>query len=648
MFDRLKVFKYIILAFFLLLILRAGHLQIVMGDYYHELSKGNRISLRPINAPRGKILDTNGKILVSNKISYNLYLLPNEIPPDIPVDKLLADVAALIDIDLEKLEAIYRETEENSRKKEAVLLQRNISQEMMVIIEENADQLPGILVKESSVRDYVYDSTASHIIGYVGEISINGLKNFNNEGYNNYDANDIVGKSGIEREYEAYLKGTDGVKQIEVNNIGEQIRTLGTNPPQPGNNLILNIDYDLQKRVEELLSQQLQKLREEADKDPEINKPTGAASIVMDLNTGAVRAMASAPDFNLNDFALGLTAESYSNLINDPLNPLLNRAIMAAVPPGSIFKLVTGTAAIEYLDVNADTEFVDKNGQFYIPHWSRPFNNWHEGGEGRLDFTRAIARSNNIVFYSLGYRLYEKYRGQKLTETARNYGLGEVTGIDLPGEKSGLVPDREWKEKNFNEGWYPGDSVNLSIGQGGLLTTPIQLIDMVSAIANDGIMYRPYLVDRVIDNEGNLIFEQKPDIRKKLDFDPEVYQILKQGMTEVTTSSYGTARSIFGDFPVRVAGKTGTAQTSISNANHGWFVGFAPIEDPQIVVLVFIENGNSSSNTLSVAAEIFKKYFGIDEEDTSKQKENLITKEEFLNPKNRLFEFLQDVFSGGE
>jgi len=607
--DRFKVIRIALVIIFILLLGRAAQLQLVRGDYYQELSEGNRISLRPINAPRGKIMDKNGKVLVSNKLSYNLYMLPNEIPPNFSPDRLLHTLASLSELKETDLVKTYNKVS-SGKKLEPILLKRHMTSELLVKVEENKDLLPGIIVKEASVRDYVYPETLSHVIGYTGEISERELKDLSAAGYD-YSGGDMIGKTGLEREYDLYLDGIEGVEQIEINSIGEKVQTLGIKKPRPGYNLFLNLDFTLQKAVEEFLERSVLQLREMAVKDEDMASPTGAAAILMDVNTGSILAMASVPDFSLNLFAKGLSQKDYQNLINNPFNPLLNRATMAAVPPGSIFKLVTGTAAIEELGVRADTNFYDSSGQYYLPGWSRPFNNWHSGGEGNLDFTKAIARSNNIVFYQLGYDLYKKYGGDKLQEYARLYGLGSETGIDLPGEKSGLVPDEKWKEEVFNQGWYPGDSVNLSIGQGGLLTTPIQLIEIIAAIANQGKVYRPRIVDKVVNQAGDLIVDFKPELMHDFSFDNNTLQILKQGMIEVTNASYGTASSHFNDFPIKVAGKTGTAQTGTFTANHGWFGGFAPADNPEVAVLIFLENGGSSSYTVPIARGIFEYYFGL-------------------------------------
>lgn len=637
--SRLKTVRLIIVIILFLLVLRAGQLQLISGDYYYDLSEGNRISLRPINAPRGKIIDKNGNIIVSNNLSYNLYLLPNELPPGLQVKEVIVRLGEITDFDISSLQKKYNENKNiyNS----SLLLKRNISSKNMVRIEENGEKLPGLIIKDSFMRQYLYDETGAHVMGYIGQINAEMLKKFNEAGYD-YSGGDIVGMTGLEKEYERYLKGDDGIEQIEVNSMGNKIKTIGIRVPEPGNNLILNLDINLQEKVKELLLKKFYELRQEAKNDEELTSPTGASAVVLDANNGAVRAMTSIPAFDPNLFSGGIRQKDYTKLQNSLFDPLLNRNTMAAVPPGSIFKLVTGTAAIKYLNVNAETEFVDRNGKFYVPNWSKPFRNWYPIGEGRLNFTKAIARSNNIVFYKLGYRLYKEYGGEVLVKTARHYGLGEKTGIDLPNEKAGLVPDREWKKKKFGEGWYPGDSVNLSIGQGGLLTTPLQLAVMVSSIANDGIIYQPQLVDKITDSDENIVKDIESVARKKLSFDNKTYDILKEGMKEVANADYGTASSIFGDFPVKIAGKTGTAETGKSN--HGWFAGFAPADNPEIVVVIFIENGNSSSNALPVAKEVFKEYFGLNKEDDKPIIDYSTIIEKYTRESNKLIDYFRSVF----
>ena len=607
--DRHRILRLIILLIFIILLSRAAYLQIAAGDYYYELSEGNRISVRPINAPRGRIYDRRGEIIVSNRLTYNLYLMQNEIPPERTTEEILTELSELSNLSESRILSNYHNSEVDTAV-DPILLARHLSKEDMVIIAENEDILPGLLVKESSLRDYIYPEELVHTTGYIGEINERELISFNEAGHT-YRGGDFVGKGGLEKEYEFYLNGERGAEQIEVNSRGEKIKTIGIKSPEAGSDLILNIDFSMQSTVERLLEKNYQNLRELAAEDEDRSMPTGISALVMDIDTGGIISSVSLPDYNLNLFAKGISRSDYQELISDPLRPMINRNTMTAVPPGSIFKLVTGTAAMEELGVRANTSFYDSNGTFYIPNWSRPFRNWNPVGEGKLDFVKSIARSNNIVFYELSYDLYKEYNGDKLAEYARKYGLGSRTGIDLPSEKKGLVPDDSWKRSQLNQGWYPGDSVNLSIGQGSLLTTPVQIASLISAVAAEGLAYKPQLVKQIKNSEGEIVKNFKPEITIDLraEIDSRVFAALQQGMHDVVNKSYGTASRHFKDFPLTAAGKTGTAQTG--GANHAWFGGYAPYDEPQIAVVVFIENGGSSAYSVPIAREIMEYYFGF-------------------------------------
>ncbi len=625
--DRHKILRIVILLIFIILLSRAAYLQIVRGDYYYELSEGNRISVRPINAPRGRIYDRRGEIIVSNRLAYNLYLMQNEIPPEKSAEEILTELSNLSSLAKSRLLSNFHNTEVNTAA-EPILLARHLNKEDVVIIAENKDILSGLVVKESSLRDYIYPAQLVHTTGYIGEINEEELISFTEAGYN-YRGGDFVGKTGLEKEYEFYLKGKRGAEQVEVNSRGEKIKTIGIKKPVPGNDLILNIDFSLQSAVEKLLEKKYQELRNLAVEDDERSMPTGISAIVMDIDSGGIISSVSLPDYSLNLFAKGISGSDYQKLINNPLKPMINRNTMTAVPPGSIFKLVTGTAAMEELGVRANTSFYDSNGTFYIPGWSRPFRNWNSIGEGKMDFVKAIARSNNIVFYELGYELYKEYGGEMLSEYAKKYGLGSKTGIDLPSEKKGLVPDEEWKQKHLNQSWYPGDSVNLSIGQGSLLTTPVQIVSLISAIAADGLAYKPQIVSKIKNYEGKIIKSIEPQINIDLrdEIDSRVFEALKQGMYDVVNKNYGTASRHFNDFPLPAAGKTGTAQTG--GANHAWFGGFAPYKNPQIAVVVFIENGGSSAYSVPIAREIMEYYFGFKNRSNQQDKLYYYNKESY-------------------
>lgn len=612
--KRIKLFKTVIIIIFIILLGRGFQLQIIQGGQYYRLAENNRISIRPVNAPRGRIYSSNGSTLVSNKLSYNLYYQPNELPPGVSRDEIFKRMANTTDYNREELEEDFQRGKEKSSPGEGILIKRNLNDQEMVRLEENRDILPGIHVREAALRDYVYSNTGSHIFGYVGEIGISDLKNLTEQGLD-YSGGDILGITGLEREYEDYLKGKKGFESIQVNHLGHKTKFLDQKNPEPGHDLFLSVDWDLQQYTEEILTEKMAELKEKAEEDDEMAMPQGSSAIVMEVDTGRILSMVSYPDFDPNDFAEGFRTTDYNQLLQDPLKPLINRNIMTTESPGSIFKLVTATAAIENLDIKAETKFVDSTGRFNIPGWSRSFTNWLGYGEGEMTFTRAMARSNNIVFYELGYELYEEFGGSKLVETAREYGLGQKTGIDLPEERGGLVPDGQWKRATRGEGWYPGDSVNMSIGQGDILITPIQAAQMTAAVANKGEIYKPNIVDEIRTDSGDLIKEYQPELVSQLPYSNNTFEIVEEGMLETVMHDRGTASSSFSDFPIDIAGKTGTAQIGGTGSSHAWFVSYGPVPDPEIVVVVFIDQGETSGNAVPVAADIFSYYYDLFPED---------------------------------
>ncbi len=611
--KRIKFIKIFIIIMTVVFLGRAAQIQIIQGEEYYRRAEDNRISVRPISAPRGRIYSAEGDILVSNRLAFDIYFMPNELGRIMSRDELFNRLSEISNLERETLENNYSRGKRLSRPGEGVLLQRNISIEEMIKVQENRLDLPGIIIRESASRDYVYDDFASHVLGYVGEIGAQDLQRLVSEG-KDYHGGDIIGISGLEREYENYLKGEKGEQVIEINNRGHKESLLQEEEPSPGYDIQLHLERELQKFTEDILAEKIQSLQAEASEDEELERPKGGSAILMNVNSGEILSMASYPDFDPNEFVRGFTTEEYQELSSDPQQPLLNRNIMVSTPPGSIFKLVTGTAAIENLGITGETEFYDATGQFTIPGWDQPYSNWLDYGEGELDFIRAIARSNNIVFYELGYELYEEYRGSKLVETAREFGLGQNTGVDLPQESTGRVPDGEWKRENLGQGWYPGDSVNMAIGQGDLNTTPLQMLQVTSAIANRGDIYEPQLLQRIIDPAGEIIKENESELKTTLPFARETYEILEEGMVETVMEQFGTGSEGFEDFPVEVAGKTGTAQVS-NNVSHAWFLAYAPVSDPKIATIVFIEQGDTSRNAVPLAADLLEYYLEINQQE---------------------------------
>ena len=606
--KRIYYFGLGLLIIFLILGIKLYHLQIYKYDKFRRLSEGNRTAVIPISPPRGYIYDRDREVLVSNKLTYTLSVIPDKVED---VDDLINKLSKIIDMSRSKI----REKINSEVNNDPIKIKRDISREVLILLEENKAELPGLIIEETPIREYVYNDLASHVLGYVGEISAAELKKYSPQ---KYSSRDIIGKTGLELFYEKYLRGEEGAKLIEVNNLGQKVKTLAVEEPTQGNSLILNLDYDLQKFAEKTLQQQIEKLterakknqqkpQEELDEDAIVEPPQGGSVIISDPDDGSILAMANYPSYDLSLFSGPISNKKWQQLNQNPLHPLLNRATNTSAPSGSIFKIVTSGAALEELGIERDEMFYDPG---YFKVGGVKFKNWYPGGQGDINFVDAIAWSNNTVFFKLGYRLYKKDK-TILQSYAHEFGLGSKTQIDLNNEAKGLVPDPKWRknyyDKRANQIWYPGYTINLSIGQGNLRVSPIQISSLINSVANGGQLYQPLLVDKIIDTQGKVVKNLQPKLFNEIPVSNQHLNIIKEGLKGVTT--YGTAQRNFANLPITVAGKTGTAQTGSNRPNHGWFAGFAPVDDPEISIVVFIEYGNSSSNTLPIAKNIIEEYF---------------------------------------
>ncbi|NLU10007.1 MAG: penicillin-binding protein 2 [Tepidanaerobacter acetatoxydans] len=677
--KRLNVLLGIVILIFVVLTISLSTLQIVKGNEYEKLAEENRIRLIPITAPRGVFKDRYGRELVNNRPSFTVSymsvkteeseqeevfeILRNilEIPhyteisnqtytvdkdKKIILSKLpiadrngngevdIADISitdsstgkqvlpskvdfATGTVTLDKppntqvLVSYNYDTLKNklqSQDYKPVRLKTDVDFQTVAEIEER--RLPGVVIEVEPLRNYIYGSTASHVFGYVGEISQEELAAAKDNGYR---PGDLIGKMGLEKVLESYLKGTDGGQQVEVTASGKPIKVLGQKEPIPGHLINLTLDIKLQQIAENKLREQLIKLQTDKYK-PFPNAKRGAV-VAINIKTGEVLAMASVPDFDPNMFARGITQKEWEEISKNPLNPMVNLAISGTFPPGSIFKMVTATAALEEKVTN-ERELVRDTGVYWT---ILPKKCWKAGGHGLVNIEKAIAESCNIYFYEMGRRLgidnIEKY--------ARMYGLGEITGIELPGEKAGNVASREYKKNTFSSSqdkiWYPAETLDASIGQGYHSFTPIQIADYIAAIANEGIWMKPHLIKSIVDADGNVVLEKNPEIGGRLDISNKTYEIIKNGMRGVTLPG-GTAYGVFADFPISVAGKTGTAEWDLRKDPHGWFVAFAPYEDPEIAVAVFIEQAGSGGTTGGpVARAIFEEYFHLTNENNNNE-----------------------------
>ncbi|KYO64774.1 penicillin-binding protein 2 [Thermovenabulum gondwanense] len=674
--KRIYIMTWLLLFIFLFLSSGLFLLQVVKGSDYEKMAEENRIRIIPVTAPRGIFKDRNGRILVNNKPSFtvsytnvkstekerdevfkelseilNMPLITHVVNEQYTVNdknEVVLDKLPLVDsnsdgkVDEKDIKIIYQDTgsyispakmeldkgklyfdgsvkpgtsllisysyntfknkirDLGYKKYMPIRLKTNVDFETVARIEEK--RLPGVVVEVEPIRNYIYGSEAAHIFGYVGEISKNELEALKDKGYR---AGDLVGKMGLEKVLEPYLKGTNGGKQVEVNAFGKPIKVLGEIPPVPGDTIILTIDSELQRVAEKALQDQLLKLQTDKIK-PFPNAKRGAV-VVLNVKTGEVLAMASVPSFDPNMFARGLTAKEWEDLSNNPLKPLVNIAISETYPPGSVFKMITAIAALENNITNEKETIYDRGVYWTI----LPKKDWKPGGHGVVNMIKAIAESCNIYFFEMGRRLgidlIEKY--------AKMFGLGQITGIELPGEKAGVVASREYKEKTFKKAedkiWYPAETLDAAIGQGYHQFTPLQIACYISAIANEGYWMKPYIIKSIVDANGRTVFDSKPEIAGKVNVSKKTFEIVKQGMRGVVSPG-GTAYGVFSNFPIPIAAKTGTAQWDLKKAPHGWFVTFAPYDNPEIAIAVFIEQAGSGGSTGGpVARAILEEYFHL-------------------------------------
>ncbi|MBD3380364.1 MAG: penicillin-binding protein 2 [Candidatus Omnitrophica bacterium] len=543
------------------------YVQIGLHERMKVMSEENRLKVVPLMAPRGSITDRNGEVLVKDVLSFNVSVLYSRIKDK---SRLASTLSSVLDVP----EAEMTEKIEKSRRRpfNHVVLAEDIGIEKAVHLEEIEMDFPGLLIDVSAKREYPKGKTASNLLGYLGLINRTEFEKLKHYGYS---ISDVIGRSGIEKQYDNYLRGRHGGKQVEVDHRGRQVSTLGYKEPVPGRNLRSTIDLELQSFCDDLLE----------DKR--------GAIVAMDPSSGEVLAMASAPSFDPGIFVDRKRSEEVSEVLNDNEYPLLNRAITGAYPPGSVFKVVTAAAALE-------TGSVTPERSFYCPGsmtlGNRTFRCWKESGHGEQDLRRAIKNSCNVYFWRAGLLVGV----DSIAEYGSLMGLGDTTGIDLPGESGGVLPSREWKRERLNKQWYRGETLNYAIGQGYLLCTPLQLARMMSVFANGGYLVEPYVVDSIGDVKVN-IPEKKP-----LGISDASVEQIRAGLRDVVNHPRGTGMKARSD-KVVISGKTGTAQTS-RGKNHGWFGGFAPYEEARLTVVVFDEYGGKGGYyAAGTAGKVFEK-----------------------------------------
>lgn len=590
----------VVAALFGLLLLRLWYLQIIKVEDYHAMSENNRLRFLPVAASRGALMDRNGAILVNNRPSFSLSIIPQEVKD---VEALLDRLSSLLKLDREELVDRWRKSKGRARYY-PVVVAANISSEQVEIVEENRQRLPGVEVTMKPVREYTYQNSAAHLLGYIGEVS---EKELELTGYEEFNPGDYVGKNGIEKAWELELHGKDGGRQLEVDSRGRILRTISENSPSVGNSLMLTIDGRLQRAAESAFGAQ------------------AGAAVVLDVTNGEVLAFVSSPTFDPALFAGRIPVDIWKEYLEDKRRPLENKALAGQYPPGSTFKMITALAALEAGLITESTT-IHCDGAYELG--GNKFRCWHRTGHGAVNLKKSLKESCDVYYYHLGERLGV----DRIAAFAERFFLGKSMGIGLAGEKGGLIPSVEWKFKRYGKKWYSGETLPVAIGQGYLLMTPIQLASMAATIANDGTVVRPRLVKRLVDPEGKLIREFAPEVIGVTGASLKNLKLVRQGMYAVVNEAGGTgANARLWD--VKVAGKTGTSQVVKLDENrkrrmgyqyqdHALFVAFAPFDKPEIAVAVVAEHGGGGGAVAApIANRILRQYFDLKKPASPKPRE---------------------------
>ena len=552
---------------FIALGLNLFRMQIFKGGFYRSLSEKNRIRVIYLEGGRGEITDRTGVILAKNKLSFNCSAIAREAKPRIQESCRL--LAGILGEDAEALEKRFLKRRPGMF--QTVVLAEGISREQAVAIEEKLDLMPGFLIETRPQREYPLGEAAAHLTGYIGPV--NDQERDLVEVFS-YQSADWTGREGVEKSYESYLRGYSGGLQIEVDSRGRIVRALGVREPKEGKDLQLTVDAGLQKHVQELLQGQK------------------GAVLVMDLSNGGLLSVNSSPAFDPNQFASKRGRRDVSHYLTSPTAPMVNRGVFGRYPPGSIFKIITAAAGLATKKVSGSTSF---NCPGYSIFGGHRFGCWKEGGHGQQNMVEGFAHSCDVYFYNCGIRAGIDALHEKCVE----FGQTRLTGIDLPAEKTGFVPSREWKKKKLHESWYDGDSANLAIGQGTLQMTPVGALVMVGAAATHGTIYKPHVIDKI----GGV--RVSGGRAKTLRIPEEHWQLIREGLSQVVNSESGTGRLARAE-GVRIAGKTGTAQSGQSET-HAWFVGYAPEDNPKVALVVFLENGGRGGVAAAgLASHVFR------------------------------------------
>lgn len=608
---RMTVIAAVIAFMFASLVTRLWFLQVLASEEYRDRAEGNRVRITPIPAARGRILDRNGNSLVDN-VSTNQITVDKDKVQD--VDALLARLSTLLDVP--EGELLERYEDPDYLPYQPVPVWENVPEKVIYYLEEHQEEYPAVGYQVFAERRHVQGNLGPHVLGYLGQISPDELED---PSFSDYLPGQLVGRGGVEQAYEKQLRGDDGRRKEIVDADGDVQAQLATAEPVAGDDLVLAIDADIQRLAQETLDVAAADARSILDEESGLYlRANAGAVIVMDPNTGHVLAMASYPSYDPRIFAGGVTEREFRQVLSPAANyPLVNRSVSGLYPPGSTIKPFVAAAAVK-AGYAKPGDYFPCPPEFEVPGDTSGtvFHNWTSTHQGTISFAEALIQSCDTVFYPWGLRFWQERgaRGDLFQEELRNWGFGQTTGIEIPGELEGRVPDAAWKQE-FNAKWpaifpypqwLPGDSINLSIGQGDLLVTPLQLAVAYSALANGGTLYRPQLALQVQKRDGTPVTTFEGEAVGRVPIQDSTITAINGALRGVVTHGEGTATSAFAGFPVSshpVAGKTGTAEVA-GKQPHSWFAAFAPAQEPEFVVVAVVEEGGHGSQ---VAAPIVRR-----------------------------------------
>ena len=592
--KRSLISSVIIITFFAVLVSRLWFLQIQQGEMYGNKADNNRVRFAEVVPPRGNIVDSMGREIVTNRPAFNVVLSREEKRID---DTVLKRLASYLEVDVTVLLDRMRKMADAPRHI-PVRLAEDIDWEMVATIENNRLELPGVRIEVVPLRMYHFDNYASHIIGYLGEISEAELKN---EEYSSYKGGDLVGKMGLEKLHETHLHGEKGREYMEVNAQGFEQKYLKGIEPLPGADLQLTINMELQKVAEEIMARE--------------NK--AGAVVAVEVNSGRVLVASSAPQLKLDEFIGGISSKAWKEMLDNSRHPLINKTVQGQYPPASTYKIVTALAGLAEREIDPETVF------FCPGHYklgNRTYRCWKRRGHGAVNLQRALSESCDVYFYQVGQRVGV----DRLAKYASHFGLGRKTGVDMEHEKSGLIPTADWKKRRYDKSWQKGETLSVAIGQGFDLVTPIQISMMTAALANGGTLYKPGIIESVKDPDGRVVERFEPKVVDRLVGQGQNLKLIRASLVEAVNGKHGTGKPAKLE-NITVAGKTGTAQVvrlkqyrhlkekdiPYKYRDHAWFTCFAPAENPEIAVTVLVEHGlHGSSAAAPIARAILEAYFG--------------------------------------